>query len=65
MTVKTSTQPLDMLRKCHAHFVQCAKHYRAKALKAGNVEETNAALDDAVINERYVSQIEATLRDWA
>lgn len=62
--MKNSTPPIDMLRKCRAHFAQCAIYYREKALQASTVAERDDAASDAVINERYVGQIDATLRDW-
>lgn len=56
--------PIDMLRKCRGHFSKEAEGYRAAAIKAGTVWERNAAVEFGSTAEKFVSEIDATLRNW-
>jgi hypothetical protein len=51
-----ATAPMDMLRKCRGHFAYEAEQFRS-------IEK--AAAQHASANEKLVSDIDATLRDWA
>jgi len=59
-----STSPIDMLHKCRGHFAKEAEHYRDIAKRAPTVEAREIASGIAKKNERFVSQIDATMRDW-
>jgi hypothetical protein len=57
--------PIDMLRKCRGHFAKEAEAYRSTERIAGSVWEKKTAAEYAATNEKFVSDIDATLRDWA
>lgn len=60
-----SAAPVDMLRKCRAHFVEEAEKFEAAARAAGTLWEVNVAKEFGAVHRRFVSDIDATLRDWA
>jgi hypothetical protein len=62
--VKASA-PIDMLRRCRGHFAKEAEDFRATERIAGSVFEKRAAVEFASVAEKFVSEIDATLRDWA
>lgn len=57
--------PIDMLRRCRGHFAYEAEAYRKTEKIAGSVWEKKTAAELASTNEEFVSEIDATLRDWA
>lgn len=57
--------PLDMLKLCRAHFAEEAEKYEAAVRKAGTVWEANVAREFGGVARRFVSDIDATMRDWA
>lgn len=56
--------PIDMLRKCREHFSDEASKFEAAALTAGSEWERNVAREFGGTARRFVSEIDATLRDW-
>lgn len=58
-------EPIDMLRRCRAHFALEAEKSETAARKAGTVWEANAAREFGTVARRFLSNIDATLRDWA
>lgn len=56
--------PIDMLRKCRAHFVEEAEKFETAARAAGTVWEANVAKEFGTVHRRFISDIDATLRDW-
>lgn len=60
-----SQAPVDLLRKCRAHFAKEAENYDIAMRKAGTVWEHNVAKEFGASAKRFVSEIDATLRDWA
>jgi hypothetical protein len=57
--------PIDMLRLCRAEFAKQAENFDVAKRKAGTVWEANAAEEFGATAKRFVSDIDATLRDWA
>ena len=57
--------PIDMLRLCRAEFASQAEKFETSARQAGTVWEANVAREFGSVARRYVSDIDATLRDWA
>lgn len=60
-----SKEPIDLLRECRAHFAKEAENYDIAMRKAGTVWERNVAEEFSRVSKRFVSEIDATLRDWA
>jgi len=60
-----ATAPIDMLRKCRAEFAKQAENFETAKRAAGTVWERNAADEFGATTRRFVSDIDATLRDWA
>lgn len=56
--------PIDMLRRCRGHFSTEAIAYRNTEKIAGSIWEKKTAAEYATTNEKLVSEIDATLRDW-
>jgi hypothetical protein len=56
---------MDMLRKCRAHFAKEAENYEIAMRKAGSIWERNVAEEFGATARKFVSEIDATLRDWA
>lgn len=54
-----------MLKLCRAHFAEEAEKYEAAVRKAGTVWEANVAREFGGVARRFVSDIDATMRDWA
>lgn len=65
MIAGKATEPLDMLRKCRDHFSAEAVAYRNTERICGSEWEKKTASEYATTNEKLVSEIDATLRDWA
>jgi hypothetical protein len=57
-------QPVDMLKKCRAHFAEEAEKFLVAERYAGTVWETNVAKEFGEAARRFVADIDATLRDW-
>lgn len=60
-----AAEPLDMLRKCREHFSSEAAAYRNTQRICGSEWERKTANELASANEKLVSEIDETLRDWA
>jgi hypothetical protein len=60
-----ATAPMDMLRKCRGHFAYEAEQFRSIEKIAPTIGARQAAAQHASANEKLVSDIDATLRDWA
>lgn len=59
-----ATAPLDLLREFRTHFVLRAAEYRNRSI-AAPIREQPAAAEQAKTYEKFVEQIDASLRDWA
>lgn len=59
-----ATAPIDMLRQCRAHFATEANVHRRSAGRSKTVMGRAAAITNAELNEKMISHIDATLRDW-
>jgi hypothetical protein len=57
--------PVELLRKLRGHFAKEAENYETAKHKAGTVWERNVAEEFSKTAQRFVSEIDATLRDWA
>lgn len=57
--------PVELLRKCRAEFAKQAENFDIAKRKATTVWEANAAEEFGATAKRFVSEIDATLRDWA
>jgi hypothetical protein len=53
-----------MLKRCRGHFAFEAEQYRAVEKIAPTLEAKKAAADTVAQHEKFVSDIDATLRDW-
>lgn len=60
----SSAGPIEMLRKCRAHFVERRSDEHLAALAAKTVAERDSAVDRRGKAEKFISSIDATLRDW-
>lgn len=56
--------PLDTLRKCRGHLAYEAEQFRSIEKVALKMGAKVAAAEMARKNEKLVSDIDATLRDW-
>lgn len=56
--------PIDLLRKIRGHFAKEVENYEIAKRKAGSVWEHNVADEFSQTAKRFVSEIDATLRDW-
>lgn len=59
-----ATAPIDLLHKIRGHFASEAEAYRKTERIAGSIFEKRTAAQYAEANERLMSDIDATLRDW-
>lgn len=57
-------EPMDMLRACRGRFASEAEEFRKAAHIAGTVWERNVAAELGSTAEKFVNDIDATLRDW-
>jgi hypothetical protein len=60
-----ATAPLDLLIKLRGYFAKEAEDFRGTERIAGSVFEKRAAAQFAETAEKFVSDIDATMRDWA
>lgn len=58
-------EPVEMLRLCRAEFAKQAENFDLARSKAGTVWERNVAEEFGASAKRFVSDIDATLRNWA
>lgn len=57
--------PIDMLRKCRARFTNIRDWEHSAELRASNIGDREGHAARRREAEKYVSEIDATLRDWA
>jgi hypothetical protein len=59
-----STAPIDLLRKYRGYFAKEAEQYREIARTAPSIEAKRIANELVDTNNKFISEIDATLRDW-
>lgn len=57
--------PIDMLRKCRARFVDIRDWEHSDEKRATTITDREFAAARRREAEKYISAIDATLRDWA